>query len=64
MLRWSTAVAVALACVSALSARAQTLDSPLVALSVWEAVREGDLLFELPPRYTWVDQDGRPEQAR
>ena len=64
MLRWSTAVAVALACVSGLRAGAQELDSPLVALSVWEAMREGDLLFELRPRYTWVDQDGRPEQAR
>jgi len=43
---------------------AQELDSPLVAASLLEALREGELLLELRPRYTWVDQDGRPDEAR
>jgi len=58
------AVAAAIACAGCAGAGAQELDSPLVALTPWEALRDGDLLFELRPRYTWVDQDGRPEQAR
>jgi hypothetical protein len=51
------------ACVAA-AAGARELDSPLVAETAWEAVREGDLLFELRPRYTWVDQAGQPDEAR
>jgi hypothetical protein len=36
-------------------------ESPLVALSLGEAVRDGTVLLQVRPRYTWVDQDGHPE---
>ena len=36
-------------------------DSPLVALTLSEALRDGDLLLQVRPRYTWVDQDGHPQ---
>jgi hypothetical protein len=38
-------------------------DSPLVALTLGEAVRDGTLLLQVRPRYTWVDQDGQPDAA-
>lgn len=63
MLRTCRSLTAAVACLGCFGAGAQDLDSPLVAGTVWEALREGDLLFELRPRYTWVDQDGLPEPA-
>jgi hypothetical protein len=38
-------------------------ESPLVAISPGEALREGTLLLQVRPRYTWVEQDGRPDDA-
>ena len=43
---------------------AEELDSPLVALSLGEAVREGKLLFMVRPRFTWVEQDGQPDDTQ
>ena len=57
-------LAAALVCSACSALQAQELESPLVAASLPEALREGQLLFELRPRYTWVDRDGRPEEAR
>jgi hypothetical protein len=42
----------------------ELLDSPLVALDPLEAVREGQMLLQIRPRYVWVEQDGRSGQAR
>ena len=42
---------------------ARNLESPLEAETVGEALGEGSLLFGLRPRFTWVDQDSRPERA-
>ena len=42
----------------------QELESPLEAATLGEAVREGELLFQIRPRYTWADQDGRAQNAR
>jgi hypothetical protein len=36
-------------------------DSPLVATSIGEALRDGALLLQVRPRYTWVDQTGQPQ---
>ncbi|HEU5282913.1 MAG TPA: alginate export family protein [Burkholderiales bacterium] len=58
--RWLSA---ALVCSACGAGHGQELDSPLVAASPLEALRDGDLLLELRPRYTWVDQEGRPEEA-
>jgi curved DNA-binding protein CbpA len=44
-------------------ARAQDLESPLEAETPGEAITEGSLLLGVRPRFTWVDQDGRPESA-
>lgn len=40
------------------------LDSPLVALSPKEAVLEGKPIFVLRPRFTWVEQDGQPDDTQ
>jgi hypothetical protein len=53
-----------LVCSACSTAHAQDLESPLVAASPLEALRDGELLLELRPRYTWVDQEGRPDEAR
>jgi hypothetical protein len=45
------------------AARAQDVESPLVAQSAGEALRDGRLLLGLRPRYTWVEQDGRAQSA-
>ena len=58
---------VALACAGAWPACAQAaeaLDSPLVALSLSEAVREGTPILVLRPRFTWVDQAGQPDNTQ
>ncbi|HTL92876.1 MAG TPA: hypothetical protein VL176_11045, partial [Steroidobacteraceae bacterium] len=44
-------------------ARAEDVESPLVAQSAGEALRDGRLLLGLRPRFTWVDQDGRAQNA-
>ena len=38
-------------------------ESPLVALTPMEALRDGNLLLEVRPRYTWVEQDGTSGDA-
>lgn len=38
-------------------------DSPLVALTLGEALRDGTPLLQVRPRYTWVDQDGQADDA-
>jgi hypothetical protein len=63
MRRSRSSLVAALLCSACGVLHAQELDSPLVAASLLEALRDGELLFELRPRYTWVDQDGRPEEA-
>ncbi|HEY7760247.1 MAG TPA: hypothetical protein VIA64_12590, partial [Burkholderiales bacterium] len=64
MRRIRSSLAAALLCSVCGAPHAEELDSPLVAASLLEALRDGELLLELRPRYTWVDQDGRPEEAR
>ena len=46
------------------SLAAQNLESPLQAETLSEAIGDGDPILLLQPRYTWVDQNGRPENAR
>ena len=64
MRRIRSSLAAVLVCSACGGLHAQELDSPLVAASLLEALRDGELLLELRPRYTWVDQDERPEEAR
>lgn len=45
------------------SAIAQSLESPLEAETLTEALRDGRLLFGLRPRYTWVDQSNQPSST-
>jgi hypothetical protein len=59
MVRLTLRIAAAL-CLVPVAAPAQD-DSPLVALSPAEAVRDGRLLLQVRPRFTWVDQDGSDE---
>jgi hypothetical protein len=42
---------------------AEELESPLVALSLSEAVREGTPILVVRPRFTWVDTAGQPEDT-
>ncbi len=62
-MRQKKLIAAALACAVAWPAWAQGLDSPLVALSPAEALREGKPILALRPRYTWADQSGQPEKT-
>jgi hypothetical protein len=64
MRRVGLALTGVLICAVGDASHAQELESPLVAASPLEALRDGTLILELRPRYTWVDQDGRPEEAR
>jgi len=48
-----------LACAEA----AEELESPLVALSLSEALREGTPIVVVRPRFTWVDAAGQPEDT-
>jgi hypothetical protein len=45
-------------------AAAEELDSPLSALTLSEALRDGHPILALRPRYTAVDQDGRSERGQ
>ena len=56
-------IAAAFACGWCVGAAADELESPLEAATLGEAVREGELLFQIRPRYTWAEQDGRPQNA-
>ena len=53
-----------LACAAVWPVMAQELESPLVGESLSEAVREGDPILVLRPRFTWVDQDGQPDNTQ
>jgi hypothetical protein len=60
-------LAVVLACAAAwpLCAQgAEELDSPLVALTLGEALRDGTPILVLRPRFTWVDQAGQPQNTQ
>jgi hypothetical protein len=43
---------------------AEELDSPLVALTLREALLDGTPILVLRPRFTWVDQTGQPEETQ
>ena len=63
-MRWQSPVACGLIAAGLLGpARAEDVESPLVAQSAGEALRDGRLLLGLRPRFTWVDQDGRAQNA-
>src|SRR5512145_2714186 len=64
MRRVGLALTGVLICAAGEASHAQELESPLVAASPLEALRDGALILELRPRYTWVEQEGRPEEAR
>jgi hypothetical protein len=58
---------VILACAGAWLACAQAaeeLDSPLVALTPAEALREGTPILVVRPRFTWVDQASQPDTTQ
>ncbi len=66
-MRPGTLVVVILACARAWPACAQAaeeLDSPLVALTPAEALRDGTLLLLVRPRFTWVDQASQPDNTQ
>lgn len=64
-MRFAVAVVelVAIGLASFPASAAQNLESPVEAATVGEALGDGALLFGLRPRFTWVDQDGRPDRA-
>ena len=41
---------------------AEELDSPLVALTLGEAFRDGSPILVVRPRFTWVDQASQPDR--
>jgi hypothetical protein len=62
-MRQKNLIVAALACTAAWPAWAQEVDSPLVALTPGEGLRNGEPILVLRPRYTWVDQSGQQQKT-